>query len=86
MGSNVYEEEQTITLAGPGPLQAKQIHQWLTTPKHVIHQETGRLISVMPPQNWNYMKQVLENDLYNDLGLVVLWNQVRNNDITSYTH
>jgi len=48
------EESQTVTVTGPDP-EGRQIYQWLTTSKHVIHQETGALISIIPTQNWTYM-------------------------------
>ena len=69
------EESQSISIEGPDP-EGQQIYQWLTTSKHVIHQETGALISIIPTENWTYMKQVLDVDFYSDLGIVVLWDQI----------
>ena len=69
------EESQTINVEGPDP-EGQYIYQWLTTSKHAIHQETGTLISIIPTQSWTYMKQVLDVDFYNDLGIVILWDQI----------
>lgn len=69
------EEKQTVSVEGSGPT-GKEIHRWLTTPKRVIDKETGQLISVLPTQSWDYMKQIIEVDLYNDLGIAVLWEEV----------
>ena len=64
-----YDEPQhTVTVEGPDP-EARQLHRWLTTPKHVIDRETGTLIPILPVDRWAYMQQVLEHDIYTDLQL-----------------
>jgi len=69
------EERHTLTVEGPGP-QGERIHQWLTTPKKTIDPDTGQLTSVIPTHSWAYLVQVIEVDLYNDLGISVLWDRV----------
>ena len=68
------EEKKTVSVEGPAP-QGEEIHRWLTMSKMVIERKTGQLISVIPTQSWEYMKQVIEIDMYNDLGIAALWEQ-----------
>ena len=70
------EKKQTVSVEGSGP-RAEEIHKWLTTPKMVVDRETGQLTSVIPTQSWEYLKQAIEIDMYNDLGITALLDKVK---------
>ena len=62
------EKAQTLTIGGPSPL-GREIHEYLTSEKRVIDPKTGQLMAVDPLQSWDYLIQVIEIDLYKDLGV-----------------
>ena len=66
-----YDEEScTVTVEGPAPLSA-DIHNWLSTPKRVIDRDSGQMILIKPTASWTYLVDVVEVDLYDNLGLAV---------------
>ncbi len=66
-----YDEKScTCTVEGPAPLSA-EIHDWLSTPKHVIDRDFGEMILVKPVDSWIYLSDAVEVDLYKSLGIAV---------------
>lgn len=64
------EEDCTATVEGPAPLSA-EIHDWLSTPKHVIDRDSGEMVLVKPVASWAYLSDAVEVDLYKSLGVAV---------------
>ena len=46
-----------------------QIHDWLSTPKHVVARESGGMILVKPVESWTYLTDAVDVDLYKSLGV-----------------
>lgn len=66
-----YDEDScTCTVEGPAPLSA-EIHDWLSTPKHVVDRDSGGMILVKPVASWDYLTDAVDVDLYNSLGVAV---------------
>lgn len=63
---NYDETQRTVTVQGPAP-DAARIHRWLTTNKRVVDATTGNLLTVVPVEGWDYMRQAVDTDLYGDL-------------------
>ena len=66
------QDNQSISVAGPEP-QGEQLHEWLTSRKHVAVSEKGDLVAIFPVQSWHYLEQVIEKDLYKDFGMRSSW-------------
>ncbi len=62
------EKNRSVTVEGPAPLSG-EIHDWLSTPKHVVDRESGEMILVKPVESWTYLTDAVDVDLYKSLGI-----------------
>ena len=64
-----YDEKiRSVTVEGPAP-ESGQIHDWLSTPKHVVDRDSGEMILVKPVESWAYLTDAVDVDLYKSLGI-----------------
>ena len=64
------EESHSVLVEGPAP-EGEKLHHWLTKIKHVVVSTKGDLLAVVPAEQWSYMEQAVEKDLYDDFQMVV---------------
>ena len=66
------EKSRSISVEGPEP-EGEKLHHWLTKKKHVVVSKSGDLLAVIPAEQWHYIIQAVEKDLYDDFEMVVDW-------------